>query len=72
MDAYVWDEMQAPGEPGNVIGMVAGFDPYPVAVYPHFSRHVVELVLTVDGLGAHFLCATRAQLTCGWKIRRRK
>jgi hypothetical protein len=47
MDAYVWDD--AEGTPGNVLGVVTGYDPYPIAQWPEFSRHSVELTLPVTG-----------------------
>jgi hypothetical protein len=41
LDAYVWADDS--GVPGNTIVLLASVDPGPIAVYPQFSRHVIEL-----------------------------
>ncbi|MFN8548630.1 MAG: hypothetical protein U0527_11875 [Candidatus Eisenbacteria bacterium] len=41
MDVYVWDD--AGGIPGNVLRVLTGVDPGPIAEWPSVSRHVIEL-----------------------------
>ncbi|MCC7143280.1 MAG: hypothetical protein IT349_14370 [Candidatus Eisenbacteria bacterium] len=41
MDVYLWDD--AGGCPGNVLCLMAGVDPGPIAFWPTVSRHEIEL-----------------------------
>ncbi len=41
LDVLVWED--GGGNPGNVMCLVTGVDPWPVAVWPQVSRHEVEM-----------------------------
>jgi hypothetical protein len=47
LDAYVWADDQ--GMPGNVLAVVAGYDPNPIALWPNISRITVPITAPVDG-----------------------
>jgi hypothetical protein len=47
LDAYVWADDQ--GMPGNVLAVVTGFDPNPIALWPNVSRYTVDISTPVDG-----------------------
>jgi hypothetical protein len=47
LDAYVWDDFE--NTPGNVLAVVTGYDPYPIAVWPEISRRAVPLTLPITG-----------------------
>ncbi len=48
MDVYVW-EGGVSGDPGAVLGMLAGVDPGPIAFWPSISQHDIPFAQAVTG-----------------------